>query len=162
MSIIAKVGGVSFLCLQDAGPKLADPNWRVPPAVMPAFGPAMSGQAQEATPPSTPGQSAPGSPGSMPNGLPNGHAPVPTFRFGMPGDSFLSFAGPGGDAFAQGKAFCSSRSVPCDVKFFFSDRQVQHTVHSWTLHPTSRVISVASGHLVAHSCGLTAGPSLHA
>lgn len=110
---------MSFLCLQDAGPKLADPNWRVPPAVMPAFGPAMSGQAQEATPPSTPGQSAPGSPGSMPNGLPNGHAPVPTFRFGMPGDSFLSFAGPGGDAFAQGKAFCSSRSVPCDVKFFF-------------------------------------------
>ncbi|BDA50535.1 probable urea amidolyase [Coccomyxa sp. Obi] len=97
-----KVGDVYPLCLQDAGPKLADPNWRVPPAVMPAFGAAMSGQAQEATPPSTPGQSAPGSPGGVPNGLPNGHTPAPAFRFGMPSDSFLSFAGPGGDAFAQG------------------------------------------------------------
>lgn len=95
---------MSSLCLQDAGPKLADPNWREPPAVMPAFGLAISGQAQEATPPSTPGQSAPASPGGVPNGLPNGHAPAPSFHFGMPGDKFLSFAGPGGDAFAQGRS----------------------------------------------------------
>ena len=92
-------------CVQDAGPKLADPNWRVPPEVVPEFGPARWGQLQEATPPSTPGQSAPGSPG----GLPNGHAPGhgPSFRFGLPEARYLSFAGPGGDAFAKGEFFAA-------------------------------------------------------
>ncbi|EIE20546.1 allophanate hydrolase [Coccomyxa subellipsoidea C-169] len=59
--------------------------------------------AAEATPPSTPGQSAPGSPGGLPNGHaapPNGHAAKPSFRFGLPDRKYLSFAGPGGDAFA--------------------------------------------------------------
>ena len=85
--------------MQDAGPKLADPNWRAPPEVVPEFGPAASGELPEATPPSTPGQFAPGSPG----GLPNGHAHEPSFRFGLPEAKFLSFAGPGGDAFAKGE-----------------------------------------------------------
>ncbi len=93
--------------MQEAGPKLADPNWRVPTEVAPAFGPAALGQLQEATPPSTPGQSAPGSPGGLPNGHaapPNGHAAKPSFRFGLPDREYLSFAGPGGDAFVKGKA----------------------------------------------------------
>lgn len=104
-----QVEGLTRMCvlhMQNAG-QLADPNWRVPPPVLPTFGPAASVQ-QEATPPSTPGQSAPGSPG----GLPNGHAAAsPSFRFGLPDAKYLSFAGPGGDAFVQG------RLLPCSQLF---------------------------------------------
>jgi hypothetical protein len=90
--------------MQEAGDKLADPSWRVRPALLPTFGCASD---HEATPPSTPGQSQPSSP-LVPNGnhVPNG-SPASSFRFGVPSSKYLSFAGPGGDSFEAGTAAMS-------------------------------------------------------
>ena len=83
--------------MQNAGPKLADPGWRMRPDAMVSFGHS-SGSCHEAAAPGTPN-------GQMPNGsgtaaaVPNGSG---AFRFGVPGSEYLSFAGPGGDAFAAG------------------------------------------------------------
>lgn len=99
---------------QEAGPRSADPNWRSRPMVLPKFGcPAH----QDATLPCTPGQSQPSLP-LIPNGVPsaNGHAAAAgSFRFGVPSAKHLSFAGPGGDAFAEGEmpGFLEQQAKPC-------------------------------------------------
>lgn len=86
--------------LQEAGQKLRDPNWRLRPAVLPSFAAGACNGSNGG--PMTPEQSpvtqsgAPSSPGT------NGHS-GPRFRFGVPGPEYLSFAGPGGDDFAQGE-----------------------------------------------------------
>jgi hypothetical protein len=91
-------------CAQNAGPKLADSGWRPRPARMPAFGHSSGSAHSEAAAPGTPGLDGEagvpnGNGGPMPNG---GGDRGGAFCFGVPGPEYLSFAGPGGDAFAAG------------------------------------------------------------
>ena len=85
--------------MQDAGQKLEDPNWRKRPASLPRFG-ASAGPSCNAAGPVTPEQSPVVSSGAPASPVTNGHS-GPRFRFGVPDAKHLSFAGPGGDAFAQ-------------------------------------------------------------
>lgn len=98
------------LPVQEAGRKLEDPNWRIRPASLPRFGACTH---KSSNGPVTPGQSPVTQRGASSAPATNGHA-KPRFRFGVPSAQYLSFAGPGGDDFADGEplACCTERLLP--------------------------------------------------
>ena len=95
------------LPVQEAGRKLEDPNWRIRPAALPRFGACTQ---KSSNGPVTPGQSPVIQRGASSTPATNGHA-KPRFRFGVPSAQYLSFAGPGGDDFADGKPLARSSQI---------------------------------------------------
>jgi hypothetical protein len=92
--------GLTLIPPQDAGQKLEDPNWRLRPPALPSFGTGACKGSNRG--PVTPEQSPVTHSGAPPSPGTNGNS-APRFKFGVPGREYLSFAGPGGDDFAQGK-----------------------------------------------------------